>query len=342
MSKKIENSGYARYAELESMFMESMYDQKTLTASRRDEMSVTFEKSCLNYKIPIADLCDNRDLGLFDDWRENAVERTRFCQTNNFEQLKAWMTFRHAFANCFLKIENSDETEPKPELAGLLSEAESALSKGQKYVKSTVSAPKDVPLRLDTEWQSVEELKYNESLPATVGMVAGLKFLKTVDLTEIIATMTSVLEMILNPILKDTSAFYTQDVNSEAFYSLPSKIGTIRLALELINCIILQLKQISLSQKSLKKAAAGKRNAVHSSNLEKLIPFTSKLELILTNFVSSLPQVPVYDLEKCQNFDAEYARKTVLHKLSTNLQSNINRYRILVEKMLKSIEKSKL
>jgi len=338
--KKLENSGYARYAEIESMFLESMYEQKNLSAVRRDEMT-SEDKSFLNYKTPVSELVDNRDLGLFDDWQENAVERTRFCQTNNYEELKAWMSFREAYANCFLKIETADDSEPVPDLTSLVTKALSALSDGEKYKQYNVTPPKDVPLRLDTEWKSVDAVHFEQSLPATVDLVKALKFIKSEDVGQSIEKMSEIVKTIVEPLLKGTDAFYSVDSKSDAFYSHPSKIGSIRLVLELLSQIVLALKPISLSSKTLKKLSASKKSPLHS-NLEKLTAFVALLESTLTVFLENLPKIEISALEKCEKFDADYAERTVRHRMSTNLSNNVRRYSELVKSMLKNISKIKL
>ena len=101
------------------------------------------------------------------------------------------------------------------------------------------------------------------------------------------------------------------------------------------------LKPISLSTKTLKKLSASKKSPLHS-NLEKLTAFVSLLESSLTAFVENLPEIQVSPLEKCEKFDADYAERTVRHRMSQNLSNNVRRYSELVQSLLKSISKIKL
>ena len=140
------------------------------------------------------------------------------------------MSFREAYANCFLKIETLDDSEPAPDLTPLVEKALSALSDGEKHKQFNVNPPKDVPLRLDTEWKSVDSVKFEQSLPATIDFVKGIKFIKSEDISESIEKMSQVLKDVLEPVLKETDAFYTVDSKSDAFYAefISKKIRLLR------------------------------------------------------------------------------------------------------------------
>lgn len=107
--KKMDRSLHARYCEIESMFSRSLEFVESLSQflPKEDSRKVENNEFPLEFQISSEKMEDNRDLGLFDDWKCNAIERTKANQLDNYDQSMAWLKFRESLANLYLMVEES-------------------------------------------------------------------------------------------------------------------------------------------------------------------------------------------------------------------------------------------
>merc|ERR1719219_1663737 len=113
----------------------------------------------LEFKISSDELLDSRDLGLFDDWKAAAIERTKNSSTKNREETRAWIKFRQALAGLFLLLEKPQAgDEFKNLVQACVDSVKKAYEEGCNVCRENEKLA--VPLQLKTEWQSATDMSY--------------------------------------------------------------------------------------------------------------------------------------------------------------------------------------
>merc|ERR1719219_1976471 len=154
--RKMERSMHARYCELELQFYHSLDKVEPLSQFRNDTGSWELQEEKnkadilgLEFGVKIEDLSDSRDLGLFDDWKPDAIQRTKANQIKNGDETRAWIKFREAVSNLFMMLEKEGNDEIYGERLELV---EKAYSEGEQLWKKEINL--ELPLVLDSEWKS--------------------------------------------------------------------------------------------------------------------------------------------------------------------------------------------
>ena len=169
--KKMEKSVHARYCEVENMFLCAT----EFTTKLSDYLPAECQAKALEFETSNEVLTDNRDLGLFDDWKSKAIERTKLAQESNFKEVVSWVKFRSALAEVFLLLEAEEVDLQGEVLEGKMASLKEAYQAGLATQDGTKQSQSVLPLKLTTEWQAASSIAYPEIVSSIITLLADLK-----------------------------------------------------------------------------------------------------------------------------------------------------------------------
>ena len=226
------------YCELELQFYHSLDKVEPLSQFRNDTGSWELQEEKnkadilgLDFSVKIEDLSDSRDLGLFDDWKPAAIERTKANQIKNGDETRAWIKFREAVINLFMMLEKDGDNEIFGERLELV---EKAYSEGEKLWKKEINL--ELPLVLDSEWKSAVEINYLGLIEETATMLRDLKSIQKINISETILEFDRFIGKYLEDFTAD--AFKSEIPGVEdVFYAKPCDLEKLQLTVEMITAL---------------------------------------------------------------------------------------------------------
>lgn len=360
-AKTMNASIHARYCEIESMFSESMiFDIEKLNLFRKDKKAVKSitepnfknpilklseqeilesKNSTLNFEYKIEKLIDSRDLGLFDDWKSDAIDRTRKCQVQNCKLVSSWLEFRENTGNLMLILE--DKVKFGQELDATIVEQIDHIQQNSEKIflqGRTVGQERDtnLPLQFDTEWVSYEEWIFNFQKLSINFLTKFQKFSKEFQIDEILSFTDLINDTLEN---KFNLKYLINNLENESIYHVDmKKWEQVKFLLEILRSIVTTVDGSLPKEKSLRKNLM-KNDEIFYKNISTLIKLlncikshvemfkTSKDIFTTSEFKEYLGNTTTYEkfLETIEDYDYNMAKKVVQVKLNQSLIENVNR-----------------
>jgi hypothetical protein len=329
--RKMDRSMHARYCELELQFYHSLDKCEPLSQFRNDTGSWELQEEknkaevlTLEFNVKISDLSDSRDLGLFDDWKPDAIQRTKANQTKNGNETRAWINLRESISNLFMLLEKKRSEKHSEKFNERLELVRNNYAQGKALMDTPVGV--ELPLKLGSEWNAACEMEYVCLVERVAVMSEKMKDFEGEDIGGIIEKFDEYLTAYLE-VTVDAEVFNTQiSGNEKAIFVNPEELEKLQLTIEMVTQLILNL-ELNLPETKNARKSLMKKSETFNKNFQNAQQLLSTIDASLQKFLNGLPKLAEIKLPKSfESFDQDYAEVVVANKIRNNLRTNIQRW----------------